>query len=100
MKEVEHPCEPEIANIVCSDTNVANMHLPVIDFDFDAQLVPSSTQGHHHLYINKPVTKRQYKRLLKAMVKAGLVEKGYCTSFKHRGYTAVRKPGVHKDDER
>lgn len=73
------------------------LHAPVLDFDFPVEVVPSTTPGHHHVYLDKVMTWRQYKRVLRAMMRAGLIEKGYYeTSVKH-GYTTVRAPWVKKD---
>lgn len=72
-------------------------HLPVIDLDMPARVVPSSTPGHHHLYIDKRVSWGQYVKLLEALQDAGLVEPGYVASSRKRGYTAVRPPWVRKE---
>lgn len=72
------------------------MHAPCIDLDIPAALVPSSTPGHFHLYIDKVMPWRKYKRLLKAMVKAGLVEEGYYKVSCRRKETHLRVPWVRK----
>lgn len=72
------------------------MHAPTIDIDHECRVVPSSTPGHYHLYIDKRMTWRSYKRLLKAMVRAGIVEKGYYNAAIKSKQTMVRKPGVTK----
>jgi hypothetical protein len=59
-------------------------------------LIPSSTPGHFHLVIERAMTWRSYKRLLKAMTRAGLLEKGFTTMAIRRGYTSVRVPWVKK----
>lgn len=83
------------ANLVGSlDLDNANYHFPVIDLDFDALLLPSSTEGHHHLYLQKQVTHDKYLAMLEAMVDAGLVEKGYLTSARKKGQTYAIKPGL------
>ena len=69
-------------------------HFPLLDIDYGAELVSSRTAGHFHLYLNKPVTWRQYKRLMRAMVKAGLLQKGYYEMSKKRGEAHLR---VSKD---
>lgn len=50
------------------------IHMPVVDLDMPAVLRPSKTQGHFHLIIDHPMTWRSYKRLLRSLVRAGLVE--------------------------
>lgn len=72
------------------------LHAPVIDIDFPAALIPSSTPGHFHLYLEKPVTWRGYQRVLEALSYAGLLEPGYVHASIERGKTFVRKPMVTK----
>lgn len=73
-------------------------HLPVIDLDIDAHLEPSSTPGHHHLYLEKPMSKDDYLKLLKVMAEVGLVEWGYYEATVKRGYSTVRLPWVFKEE--
>lgn len=86
----------EQANIVTSDIG-HNFHYPVLDIDFEAFLVPSSTEGHYHLYLNKMVPWRKYKRVLKAMKEAGLIEDGFYRAAIKRGYTSTRLPWIKKE---
>ncbi len=67
-------------------------HLPVLDLDFPAKLVPSRTEGNWHLYLDRAVSWDKYQRLLLAMADAGLIERGYCDASIAKGYTAVRIP--------
>jgi hypothetical protein len=71
-------------------------HAPTLDIDYSAKLVPSSTEGHFHLYLDKEISWKDYKRVLKAMAKAGLIEEGYATiSIKRKG-THLRLPWEKK----
>jgi hypothetical protein len=72
-------------------------HAPVLDIDVPAFLVPSSTPGHSHLYIDHPMTWDAYKALLKALSDAGIIEEGFYEASKGRGSTMVRRPGILKD---
>jgi hypothetical protein len=72
------------------------VHKPVIDIDLPAQLVPSSTPGHYHLYLDVEVPWDAYVDLLEALAAAGIVEHGYVSASIARGYTAVRPPWVRK----
>lgn len=74
------------------------MHRPVLDIDFPAQLIPSSTPGHFHLYLDREIEHKKYLRLLDALVECGLIEEGYCNASQDRGYTAVRLPWVKKPE--
>lgn len=87
------PADIAEADLVCSDFGDGGpMHMPVIDLDVPATLVPSATPGHSHLYINVTVAGPKYWALLKALVEAGIVESGYVGAALERGYTAVRVP--------
>lgn len=72
------------------------LHAPVLDIDMPAFLVPSSTPGHSHLYIDRAMTWRQYKRLLKTMASVGVLEKGYVKASLARGHSDVRVPWLKK----
>jgi hypothetical protein len=75
------------------------LHAPVLDIDFGAQLIPSSTPGHFHLYFEKAMTWDNYCGLLKALGDVGILEAGYVKASLRRGYSSVRKPGVYKQEE-
>lgn len=77
-----------------------SLHAPVLDIDFGAQLVPSSTPGHFHLYFEKAMTWDKYCGLLKALGDVGILEPGYVKASLRRGYSSVRKPGVYKQEEK
>ena len=74
-------------------------HYPCIDLDLPARLVPSSTEGHFHLYIDRPVMWDAYVKLLDALVNADLVEVGYRDAAVKQGGTTVRMPHVKKGIE-
>jgi len=76
-----------------------SLHAPVLDIDFGAQLIPSSTPGHFHLYFEKAMTWDNYCGLLKALGDVGILEAGYVKASLRRGYSSVRKPGVYKQEE-
>lgn len=72
------------------------LHKVVVDIDMPARLVPSSTPGHFHLYIDHKMPWHQYLQLLDALVEAGIVEPGYVKAAERRGFTAVRLPWITK----
>jgi hypothetical protein len=74
------------------------LHNVVLDLDLSATLLPSSTPGHFHLFIERPMTWETYLNLIDAMVAAGLVEPGYRDASATRGHTAVRLPWIKKGD--
>jgi len=86
------------ANIVTSHL-AGELHAPVLDIDFGARLLPSSTPGHFHLYFEKAMTWDNYCKLLVALGDAGILEEGFVKASLRRGYSSVRKPGVYKQEE-
>lgn len=93
------PCRPETdrkkANLVgslCPD----GMHMPAIDIDMPCSLVPSTTPGHFHLYIDKPMTFMEYKKFVKAFIDAGIVEPNVMKYMELNGMTTLRPKGVKK----
>jgi hypothetical protein len=90
----------EDADVVASSYNAhgfnTSMHRPVLDIDLDAVLVPSSTPGHHHLYIDKLMSWETYTELLQALAKAGIVQQGFVDVSLKRGASMVRLPWVKK----
>lgn len=99
LREVAAISEAGVVTSEVLDTGgnlVKGVHRPVLDIDMPVRLVPSSTEGHFHLHIDKPMMWDTYVDLLEALEEAGIVEKGYVTVSKRRGYTAVRLQGVTK----
>lgn len=86
------------ANIICSDVpNNAGKHKVLIDIDLPIKVIPSSTPGHNHLYIDHEVTWDEYLRLVFVLADMGIVEEGYASATQERGYASLRLPWVHKD---
>jgi len=87
------------ANLITSIVaDNSGMHRPVLDIDVPCVLVPSSTPGHFHLYIDKPMSWKTYHALLCALGEAGILEGGYVGASIERGHTAVRLPWVSKPE--
>jgi hypothetical protein len=72
-------------------------HKLILDLDIPAQLIPSSTPGHSHLYIDKGMSDAAWQTLLFALASAGIIEPGYMRASITRGFTAVRLPWVKKE---
>lgn len=84
------------ANLVSSELYLGGWHAPALDIDAPVHLLASSTPGHYHLYIDVPMRWGQYKRLLRALCKAGVISDSYYKiAIAHRA-THLRKPGVRK----
>lgn len=88
-------CEESEANLVSSHCD-DGQHMPCIDIDLPCRLVPTSTEGHFHLYIDVPMSWDDYKGILIAMATAGVVGPRYLEHALRRGQTFCRPPGVHK----
>ena len=72
-------------------------HHPVLDLDIPVHLVPSSTPGHSHLYIDTGINGRKFWAMCDALAAAGVLQEGYVRACKTRGYTSVRLPWVKKE---
>jgi len=93
-----HELSDEIskADVITSQVRGEGTHRPIIDIDFPAALLPSSTAGHFHLYLDKEITWDAYEELLKALGRAGILESGYVAASIAREYTSVRLPWIKK----
>jgi hypothetical protein len=85
----------EKADVIASLTE-SGLHAPVLDIDIPHQVFKSTTEGHSHIWFDIPLSWREYKRLLKALTRAGIIEEGYYRASVARGYSAVRLPWVKK----
>ena len=83
------------ANLVAS-LRGDGLHSPAFDIDSPVHVIPSSTPGHHHLYLERPITWRTYRRLLRALHRAGYVESGVYWRSLDRGATFLRLPWIRK----
>jgi len=89
------PTTKENANLISSEC-ADGLHRPVLDFDFPVRYVASTTPGHGHLYIDRPMTWERYEKLLQTMEECGLLEPGYVTASIERKATFVRPEWVKK----
>lgn len=95
-----HPIET--ANLITSKAEEypygTEYHRPVLDIDFEARLIPSSTPGHYHLYLDKLIPKQTYMNLLTVLKQAGIIQHGFADAAEQRGASSVRLPWIMKDD--
>lgn len=97
--EIRNPATKETANLIsslCQD----GQHRPVMDFDIPARYVPSTTAGHGHLYIDKPLSWEQYQKVLNVLAEVGILEAGYVGAAIRRGASFVRPEWVKKTQPR
>ena len=85
--------EANLVGSLCED----GLHRPVLDIDIPAALVPSSTPGHHHLYLNVGMSFETYLKLVQVLVEAGVVSKFYAVACQIRGQSFCRVPWVKKE---
>ena len=86
------------ANIVGSLNTESGLHTPQLDLDLPHAYVPSSTEGHGHLTLTGlSLSWKEYKRLLKALHRAGVIQDGYYGYAVARGQTFLRLPHVKKE---
>lgn len=71
-------------------------HRLLLDLDHPALLLDSSTPGHHHLYVDVEIPDPEWRELIKALAKAGVIEEGYAEASLERGHTDLRLPWVRK----
>lgn len=79
------------------DDEFTDHHRPFLDIDFPVAVLPSSTEGHHHLYIDKEMSWSQYSKLLKVLAEVGIIEDNYAKASIARGHTAIRLPWIKKE---
>lgn len=79
--------------------NHGGLHSPAIPLTAPARLVPSSTDRHFHLYLDVPMGWPTYKRLLKALARAGVIEKNWAETSIKTGYTCLRPPWKNKHNK-
>lgn len=87
------------AQVVTSET-LANpfLHKVLLDLDVPAVLIPSTTPGHSHLYIDVDVPWEKLVDMLDAMAEAGVLEKGFVKAARARGFSTLRTPWTKKPE--
>lgn len=89
--DAEHPY-----NLV-SSLLTNGMHSPALDVDMAVEVIPSSTEGHFHLYFpDVEVTWERYARLLGALKECGIITNGYYQHCIARRQSTLRPPHVKK----
>lgn len=93
-------CTPENAKVVSSEIEgTRDSHTIMLDIDMPACLIESSTPGHFHLYIDRQLPWRKYKRLLRSLKQAGVIEPGFYKASVQRRATHLRPPWKDKADD-
>lgn len=76
-------------------------HAVLLDIDYPAHLIESSSPGHYHLYLDVPqgVKHADYMELLEVLGRVGVIERGYAEVSIKRGHSDLRLPWVKKSDQ-
>lgn len=78
---------PNVVSSLCAN----GLHSPVLDIDFPCRLVPSSTPGHFHLYLDGiEIEWEAFRRVLSVLGEAGILGRGYVAHSLNRGFSVVR----------
>lgn len=88
--------ESNVVSSEIADGPNRGQHTLALDLDVPAVLVPSSTPGHSHLYIDVPMQWTQLEDVLTALAKAGVIEPGFAHFSIQRKFTCLRMPWVRK----
>jgi hypothetical protein len=73
-----------------------NADAVTVTFSARAFVIPSSTPGHGHLYVDRAMHWSMYQKLLNELVDQNVLEPGYVGASEARGWTCVRLPWVRK----
>lgn len=98
--DVDHPSKANLITSKAAEIDGIQYHYPILDIDYEAKLIPSTSPGHYHLYLDKAVTWESYNRLLTALAECGIIQAGFANASKQRGYSAVRLPHVKKQEKK
>jgi hypothetical protein len=77
--------------------SLGRQHALLLDLDVPAHLVPSSTPGNHHLYVDVRIPEEKYFELLNLLAECGVIQVGYAVSSIAKGGSCLRLPWVKKE---
>lgn len=90
------PAPVDEADVIGSRVTATDLHTVIVDLDVPARLVPSTTPGHSHLYVDVPVSFPGLLDILRTLARYGIVEGGYAHVTEERGEAFARLPWVRK----
>lgn len=82
---------------VARHKSAAGLHILALDVDHRCHLIPSSTNGHWHLVIDHAMPWHRYRRVLKALTRAGILQPGYYSACVRRRASFLRLPWAKKE---
>lgn len=86
----------EKANLISSKVKGTTRHRPILDIDFPASLIPSSTEGHSHLYLDKELTEDEMGKLVTTLWEVGIIADGNLNQWHRSKRLFLRLPWVKK----
>lgn len=98
IKQKYIECNPTEANLISSAVVGRETHCPVIDIDHRVYILPSTTPGNSHLYIDKDISWDGYKKILDAFLEVGLIQKAWYDDAIACKMSFVRPPWVSKGE--
>lgn len=96
MSHLSYTTDVAEAEVITSQIEGSDKHKLIVDIDLPAYIVPSSTPGHGHLYVDKELEWRDLLSVLYALADAGIVERRYAEACEDQGMTCVRAPWIKK----
>lgn len=77
------------------------VHALLLDVDLPIHVIPSSTEGHSHLYLEVPggIPHEGYMALIALLGHLHVIEPGYAMASIRRGHSDLRPPWVKKGEE-
>ena len=83
-------------NLMGSRIKGSEKHYFILDIDYPVWLVPSSTTGHFHLFLDKKLSGKEYREALVGLWRAGIIADGNYNQLMKTGQQFFRLPGVSK----
>lgn len=87
-----HPLD---ANLISSESG-EGCHNLFLDLDIEHYYVPSTNEGHGHLYVNVCLSDEALREVVEVLVRHGILQKGIRDQVEDRGALTLRPPGVEK----
>lgn len=71
-----------------------------LDLDINAVLLPSSSEGHHHLIVDANLTKEQHDKVLDVLSEVGIIQRGFALGGRDVSGASLRLPWVVKGEDK
>ena len=84
------------ANLVSSKIGGKRKHKVILDLDYEASLIPSSTEGHFHLYLDKELNEEQMEKLVDVLEEVGIIATGNANQWRRSRAMFLRLPWIKK----